>query len=217
MTDSILYEDGKDIMHVSFSYHPNGKLRERELNDSRTKTTELTLFYDDGIMERNTMWVNGTGNQVYYYQSGQVKKVERYKNKKIISADYFKQDGTAMTEKEARKIEEKNPPDYKKYIEENKTIPGMPPSYPGGPAGFSSFFSRNFKPPQNNSSQPLESVTVTFYLDKAGFAKDIKVSGSSNRDLEIEIQTVFRRMSPWNMNGHESYGPIKYTINLSGY
>lgn len=92
------------------------------------------------------------------------------------------------------------------------------PSYPGGPAGFSSFFSRNFKPPQNYSAGEFpESVTVTFYLDKAGFAKNIQVSGTSNRDLEIEITTVFRRMAAWNMNGLKSFGPITYTINLSGY
>ena len=213
LTDSVLYEDGKDIIRISYAYYSNGVLYTRTLNDSRTKTTEFTSYDKDGNLERNTNWVNGTGDQIYYYPDGKIKKLEEYKKKKMVSVAYFKPDGSKMKEKEFRKTEEKDNASNKKAADEVTATPGMPPSYPGGSTGFMSFFQRNFKAPESLRGMS-QRVTVTFFLDKAGFAYDIRVTGSSDRNVEIEVLTVFRRMAAWTMNGYKSYGPITYTIEL---
>ncbi len=214
LSDSVFYEMDQPVIRISLSYYDNDSLSNRSLNNSRTNTIEIVSYDRNGKMERKTKWINGTGDQVYYYPDGKTKMIQKYENKQLIAVINYNPDGSEIKEKEEKTVKKQK---EKNAEPENRTIPTGPPSYPGGPAGFSSFFSRNFKPPRNNSGLPSDVVTVTFYLDKAGFAKDIRVSGSPNRDLEIEIQTVFRRMSAWNMNGHQSYGPINYTINLSGY
>ena len=208
LTDSILYENGKDIIRISYSYHNNGVLSSRTMNNFKIKTTELSFYNEEANLVRNTRWINGTGDQIYYYPNGQVKTIEKYKDKKIVSTKNYNPDGTEISEKKPKKNKER--------IADNKNqVVGGSPSYPGGSAGFESFFRRNFKQPESLGREGFsESVTVTFYLDKSGFANNIRVSGARNRDIEIEVLAVFRRMAAWTMNGHQSFGPITYTINL---
>ena len=209
LTDSVLFENGMDMTRVSLSYNDKGKLRSRTLNEAVTQTFEITTFDDNGNLTRHTKWVKGSGDQIFYYPTGQVKMIEKYKNKEVTRIEYFNPDGSEVSEKEMKKIEEKLSPAYTNQM-------GQAPEYPGGWAGFNSFFNRNFKVPASFGRQGFSDlVIVTFFLDKAGFAYDIKVSGSNNRDIEIEVLTVFRRMNAWNMHGYQKFGPITYTLNLS--
>jgi antitoxin component YwqK of YwqJK toxin-antitoxin module len=208
LTDSVLFENGTDILRITYSYYKKGNLSGRILNDSRTKTSELSSYDEDGNLVRYSKWINGSGDQTYYYSNGQAKTIETFIDKKIISIKNYKKDGTEVVDTKSKKKGEKT--------EEvnNQMITGAP-SYPGGPAGFQSFFSRNFKPPQSLGRDGFsELVTVTFYLDKSGFAYNIRITGASNRDVETEVLAVFRRMAAWTMNGHQSFGPITYTISL---
>ena len=185
-----------------------GILTSRILNDSKTKISEVTAFDDEGKLVRFAKWINGNGDQVYFDPSGAVKSIEKYENNKMVSTKYYNPDGSEISENKSKKKEEKT------AISIDQVVRGAP-SYPGGSAGFESFFRRNFKPPPSLGREVFsEVVTVTFSLDKAGFANNIRVSGASNRDIEIEVMTVFRRMAAWNMNGYQSFGPITYTISL---
>jgi antitoxin component YwqK of YwqJK toxin-antitoxin module len=207
-TDSVLFENGEIMARITWSYHTNGKLSGRVLSDSRNKVAELTFYDEEGNIKRSTSWINGSGDQVYYYPNRSIKMIETYKDRKKIAVKHFLPDGKELSEKAMTKKENKLIANYK------GGVTGAP-SYPGGSSGFDNFFRQTFKAPQNQGTDEFPgSVTVSFYLDKAGFANNIKVAGLNNRNLEIEILTVFRRMVAWNMNGHTSFGPIVYTIIL---
>lgn len=209
LTDSIFYEDGIDILSISYSYDQKDILNNRVLKDSKTKTLEITSFGEKGNVARHTKWIDGTGDQVYYYPNGHVKTIEKYENKKIVATKYYKPDGTEVSAKEMKKNEEKIMAGFRNQA-------GGTPEYPGGSAGFFSFFNGNFKASSGQGQERFsETVTVTFYLDKAGFAYNIHVSGARNREVESEIFSVFRRMPAWKMYGHQSFGPVTYTINIS--
>lgn len=209
LTDSVLFQNGADFTRIVFNYYSNGNLNTRIYNDPVTRTSEVTVYRENGALQRHASWINGTGIQTTYYPTGQIEMVEVYKNKNVTSTKYFTPEGSEISQKEMRKTEEK-------LLSAFRGETSGTPEYPGGSAGFSSFFHRNFKSPESFGREGFsESVTVTFYLDKSGFANNIKVSGASNRDVEIEVMAVFRRMPAWNMHGYQSFGPITYTINLT--
>jgi antitoxin component YwqK of YwqJK toxin-antitoxin module len=214
LTDSILYEDGIDILSISYRYDSNGILNTRELKDSKTKTFEITSFGEEGNITRHTKWINGTGDQVYYYTNGQVQTIEKYKNKKLDAVGHYRPDGTKISEKEFRKEQEKIIADLRKQIED-KT-----PSFPGGSAGFRSFFEKNFRTPLSFQEAVRNAVPIriSFYLDKDGYAYNIVVEESTDLDLRRAVENVFKNMPAWNMNGFKEFGPIRYNITLSrGY
>jgi antitoxin component YwqK of YwqJK toxin-antitoxin module len=145
LIDSIIFENGMSVFSLSFSYNQDEILESRILNDSRTKTLEITSYDVDGNLSRNTKWIGGTGDQIYYYPNGQVKTIEKYKDKKIVSIEHYLPDGTKISEKEFKKQQEKIMADFRKQMEEKS------PSFPGGNAGFRSFFEKNFRTPQSFS------------------------------------------------------------------
>lgn len=204
--DSILYRGGKIFERTSYAYFDSSKISNRTYRNLIGNIFISTEWYRNGSIKSNLSTKDGTGVETKYYENRNIESVITFLEGSLAEIKLYKKDGTEIKDSDiARK-------------RRNSSVFEIPkgPSYPGGEAGFSSFFQRNFKPPKNFVSGMMpESVTVTFFLDKAGFAHDIKVTGASNRDLEIEIMTVFRRMAAWNMNGLPGYGPINYTINLS--
>ncbi len=210
LTDSILFENGLDVITIKFIYHRTGKPASRLLIELRKKIREFTGWDPAGRLESAASWVDGDGERKSYNELGKISKIETYQKNKIVSTRYFKNDGTEYTKQELARILAPSP-----VI---NPASNMPPSYPGGWAGFNSFFNRNFKTPQSFGRDGFsDQVTVTFFLDKSGYAYDIRITGTTNREVETEIRTVFRRMSPWVMNGHKTYGPINYTLNISPF
>jgi len=214
LSDSILYANGKKLEHIAFS-HDNGQLATRVFINSRKNSSETIEWYTREPVRtiKSITSTEGTsGEELKYYPTGKLESVTLFESGKTKSQKFYKEDGTEMTKEEVSK-NKKSPQEYATAAE---AATRRIPTYPGGDNSFFDFFQRNFKAPKSlrNNGQ---TVTVTFSLDKAGFAKDIRVSGSSDRDVEIEVMAVFRRMSAWNMNGFPAFGPITYTLNLSGY
>lgn len=205
--DSILYRGGIVFERISYVYFDSSIISSKRIyRNTFENVFNTTEWFRNGLIKDKLVTRGGSGTDTSYHENGNIKSITTFLNGTLNSSQFYNKDGSAIKNSDLASRRK------------GHSVFEMPngPCYPGGAAGFSSFFQRNFKPPQNYASGIMpESVTVTFYLDKAGFAYDIKVDGASNRDLEIEIMTVFRRMAAWNMNGLSGYGPITYTINLS--
>ncbi len=208
VTDSVLFEEGNRAESVTLSYHPNFQLSRRYFIGKKGRTEE-TEWYPDGTLKRDFKINSNVGVDNRYYPNGRLKSMEHVKMGKVEWGQYYKEDGTELTKAERKQKDNPSSTNGARQI-------NSAPSYPGGQAAFASFFQRNFKVPKSLQTENIsESVTVTFYLDKAGYAYDIKVTGATNREVEIEVKTVFQRMPAWLMNGFTNgFGPITQVINL---
>lgn len=211
LTDSILFNKGEEIARITFLYYENDSLESRVLNDSRTNTKEMTTYDDSGRLTRKAAWIDGTGDQVNYYTNGRIKSVEKYKKNIRESVTYFNEEGTEISEKEIKKEQETRMANLRKDLQT------YTPEFPGGTKALHSYFERNFRPPSNMGQQAtiVEFMNVQFYLDKKGYAYDIKVENSANFELLQAVQTLFRNMPPWNMKGLSSFGPVYYRFQLT--
>ena len=209
LADSILYKKGQKTEQISFRYHYSGKLSGRTLFNMRNNIMDITEWYSDGSLKLKSKTGNGAGDETKYYPNGKVESVVHYRNGTVEQEEFYNDDGTEMTKEEIEK-KKKSFKDILSFLAVNG------PSFPNGPIGFINYFTKNFNPPKiSRSGQFRQAVTVSFYLNKAGFAYDIQVSESSNKNLEIEIKSLLRRMPAWDMNGYESFGPITFTLNLA--
>jgi antitoxin component YwqK of YwqJK toxin-antitoxin module len=202
VSDSILFEKGQNLEHIALGYH-EGKLVSRTFIDARKNSTETIEWYttEKERVIKSKLTVKGeNGEDIQYYNNGQIASITLLKGAKVLSEKRFNKDGIEITKGSGKK----NEPNIN---------PAQPPTYPGGTAAFMDFFKRNFNAPKSLDLTG-QTVTISFMLDKAGFAYDIKVSGSSDRTVEIEVLSVVRKMSPWTMNGYPQYGPVTYHINL---
>ena len=219
LMDSIVYEKGDAVINTHYSYHPNGKKAVRNFKDNTVKKVEQTWWEADGTLQSYAKWIDGDGERITYHPNGQAGAIETYKNSKIVSTKYFTEDGTDMKDyvkKPKKKLDKENQSLPSPVLTDDKSAP----EYPGGMAGFSSYFTKNFKAPQSLFEQvrSIERITLTFMLDKKGFANDIKILEFSSMELHEAIREVFNRMPPWNMKSFKSFGPVTYEINLQrGY
>ena len=220
LTDSLLYEDGRDIMKISFSYYESGNLYTRVLNDVRTKTKEFTKWNEDGSLNQHYKFINGMGNWTRFYPNGQLKEVEYQTNGKKDSSNYYTETGILTTESEAAAFKKKEAAEFEKQISDLKIkTAGNTPVYPGGSSALRAYVLNNLRiTSQSNERNPfdrVENISVIFYLDKNGRAENITIQGGSNSALQNQLFRIFRNMPAWDMKGQTKYGPVPYSINLN--
>ena len=212
LTDSVLYDMGSDLVRTSYSFYDNGLLKSRITNDSRNKSTVILLVDDQGNPERVTNWVQGTGDQIYFYPNGKARKIEHYKNKKLVSTGYFNVDGTPVTNKKTIRENEKETRAFWQKFKDSS------PQFPGGEQGFRDQFQRHLRTPAAvlNDIRNAVVIRIIFYLNEEGRATNIQITESATIELNRAVEIAFRNMPAWDMKGHSSYGPVQYTISITG-
>jgi antitoxin component YwqK of YwqJK toxin-antitoxin module len=212
LTDSVLFDNGKDLVRTSYTFYDNGLLKSRISNDSRNKSTEIMLIDANGNLERLTKWVQGTGDQTYYYPNGKIRSIEHYKDKVLSSIDYFHADGTPLSKKDSKKEKENQTENSWKKIRDGSPI------FPGGEVGFREQFQKHFRTPPGvaNDIRNAVLIRIMFDLDKDGRAINIRLMESATIELNRSVEMAFRNMPAWDMKGLLSYGPIQYTISITG-
>jgi antitoxin component YwqK of YwqJK toxin-antitoxin module len=217
LTDSVFLEKGDAVITTTYSYYSNGHVNTRNYKDNTTKTVEQTWWNEDGSLGSTAHWVDGEGERATYHATGQKSSVEKFKKSKVVSTTYYKEDGTEISKDALRKEERKSKKESEeKAIVAKEKMQSLQPEFPGGMAGFGSYFTKNFKAPQSLFEQvrSIERITIVFMLDKKGYATDIKIQEFSSFELHEAVRDVFNHMPAWNMKGYKSFGPVTYIINL---
>ncbi|MCX6318480.1 MAG: hypothetical protein NTW29_14405 [Bacteroidetes bacterium] len=211
ITDSVLFYHGEETLRITLLYNADNQLESRSVKNRLSGLDELVLFYEDGKQKKYSKLFSGTGESTEFYPNGTAKSKLVFKKYQRQSATYYHEDGSEMTQEEMATYLKKNEPTETDVYKNNK------PEFPGGTKGLQSYFERNFRFPSNISQQAtmIDFLTIEFYLDKKGYAYDIKVENSANYELIQAVKELFRNMPPWNMNGSNNFGPINYRFKLT--
>jgi antitoxin component YwqK of YwqJK toxin-antitoxin module len=212
LSDSIVYENGVDIIHNEFFYDRSGKLVKRTSIDNRTGNSEDFNFDEKGNKESYTKRVKATAEHIYYYPNGNIRSTDKMEAGKLVSVKYYGPDGREISEKEGKKYEKES----KKAAADIAVSNSDRPIYPGGEVAFYDFLKRNMQlsPSDLGNVGSRSTMYISFMLDKKGNPKDIKVDGVS-RDTQLNVASVINRMPSWNMHGLPGYGPMKFSLDIS--
>jgi antitoxin component YwqK of YwqJK toxin-antitoxin module len=216
LSDSSYYENGHLISRVSFQYHSNDRLSSRNFQDYQKKIKDISMWDDKGTLTSKVFWIDGTGDQTFYYENGNIKSISHSQKGKHTSTKQYNEDGSEMSKQELKKREE----DFANRMKEiRQTAEKNQPRFPGGSAGFISYLEHHIKFPESflNQIQPGEKIKISFRLNQDGFAYDIEVLEFENYDLQQAVANAFKNMPAWNMNGHKKFGPITYMLNVSRF
>lgn len=202
--DSILYENGKDVMSITYNY-ANQKKYSRVVNDVRDGSKEYTKFFEDGSIQAYGYWKNGTGDQTEYYKyPAKRKAITRYEKNKVTVEWHFNEDGTVIPEDV-----------YKKQQDMANSIP----SYPGGLNKLAKDIAEKVRSAFRNESfganiNGLE-YRLSFMVNKKGRGYDLKVNGlPESAPLYRAFKDALESSEKFDMKGQELWGPVYITIRL---
>lgn len=216
LSDSSFYENGNLISQTSFQYHSNGRISSRNFQDYPKEIKDISMWNDKGTLTSKVLWIDGTGDQTFYYENGNIRTIYHSRKGKHVSTKEYNEDGSEMTKHELKKREE----DFANKMKEmRQSAEENLPRFPGGSAGFVSYLEHHIKFPDSflNQIQPGERIKISFRLNQDGFAYDIEVLEFDNYDLKQAVADAFKSMPAWNMKGHKKFGPITYTLNVSRF
>jgi len=212
LTDSIVYKDGEALFRENSVYNQYGILTSYHRNDNLTKTRTYKNYFLSGALKDSSGWVDKKGELKIYYENGGLAELAKYdETGKRIFWQHYKEDGTAISEKEYNKIFEKN-------LEELlRNAKSKMPEFLGGEGQLGMFFQRNLKlpPGYSNTIHQFQTITFSFMLDEKGKAYDPKMVEPKDEELLHAIENMLRVMPAWNMKGYKSYGPITQIINIT--
>ena len=222
LTDSIFFEDSIAKVSYLWYYSEALVLRSYEINNLRTGQKSLTTYDDNGHLESENEFMGKEGESKIYHPDGgvfQITKFNQYGDKILVQR--FKQDGSEMTEKEYQReldrhtIFIRDDPRFSR-VQGPITVLGERPDYTGGRNEFDKFVSDNIKLPQkfSDGSHGTLSVRFSFYLNRKGNPYNVKVIRPADKELEKAIADVLKTITPWDMRGHENYGPLVRVINI---
>lgn len=209
--DSVLYEDGADVLYISFQYHEeNGAIASRSSSDKRANFSK-TQYWDTAGVLKKVVFVGVEGDEtITYYPNGKTKSIRRRNKSNDYTTRYFDESGKDIT----KKIEKQFGTDDM----QGAYFPGKldEPYFKAGRKELADFIKRNldFKSEGTQTVGSSYFVLISFMLDESGRAKDIKVKGVSQETV-LKIEGILRRMTRWEMNGHTSYGPISLNFQIS--
>lgn len=130
-------------------------------------------WYKSGALESTAMYQKGKmeGIQTRYYESGQVKRIENFKNDAFIDGKCFDENGTEIA--------------FFPYT--------VQPEFPGGIKEFYKYVAKNFKTPNNSKGQ----IKISFFVEVDGTLRDYKILEGFNYDMNVETLRVLFNSPLW--------------------
>jgi antitoxin component YwqK of YwqJK toxin-antitoxin module len=212
LTDSIVYKNGEMLFRENSVYNDHGILTSYQLHDNVTKRKINKNYFPSGALKDSSAWLDKKGELKLYYENGGMAQLAQFDEKgKRIFLQYYKEDGTAISEKEYSKIFEKKLEDLRQSAKEKM------PEFLGGDGQLGIFFQKNLKLPSayTNTIHQNQRITFSFMLNEKGKAYDPKMVDPLDDEFLHAIEDMLKIMPPWQMKGHKSYGPITQTINIT--
>ena len=176
-----LNHDGNSKLTTEQIFFKNGELKFEKIyenyNSKNKSLIEKKHYYPNGQLHINSNLKKEKyhGNFFSYWENGQMKRKDIYKNGKIKEGDCWDNQGKLI--------------DY--YDFESH------PQFPGGSSELVSYISNNFDrgsiPPNSKENR----VIVKFEIDIDGKVKNVTLKESVNPLLEKEIMRLFSTMPNW--------------------
>lgn len=175
------YIDGTVRNSDQFSNFHKKILNGTSVNWYKNGNKESVLLYTEGKQE---------GIQIRYYENGQVKRNENYKNGEFIDGTCFDENGTEIAF-------------FPYYVK---------PEFPGGINEFYKYIGKNFKSPNSAKGE----IKVVFYIEKDGSLRDFKIIEGLNYDMNVEaLRVLFNspRWIPGKIDGKDAR--VKYGLPIT--
>lgn len=129
MSDSIEYVNGM-VIGTDMSWHPNGYLKDSAFIKSDGSGV-LVSWFDDGSLAQAGLYAAGrkeTGKWKFFYRNGNPSSIEIYDNGKLLSRQYYNEDGTEIKDTTNTDRDASFPGGlqaWKKYLEKHTYFPSQ--------------------------------------------------------------------------------------------
>ncbi|RKS93905.1 protein TonB [Flavobacterium limicola] len=170
-----IYEDSPEetlrttyyLDNTLFSKDHFSNYKKRILNGTSEK------WYKNGKKEMLAIYVKGKqeGIQTRYFENGQIKRTENFKNGKFVDGNCFNENGTEIEF-------------FTYYIK---------PEFPGGMKAFYDYIAKNFKLPNNSKGL----IKIAFVVERDGTLSDFKIIEGINYDMNVEAVRVLFNSPKW--------------------
>ena len=196
LASSCLYRNGF-IVDVYLEWNENGNLSmEGRYADSLSfdQRVEIHKFNKSAVFPGQTDSLSvKDGVWEFYHFNGLLSAKEEYDKGKLISANYFEEDGKPAG---------------------SDAVVEIMPAFPGGIEGLMKYLKKNIKYPKQDKRSGKEGLTmVSFVVNRDGFVQDAKVIKSATPLMDEESLRVVNSMPKWTP-GKKENRRIELEFNL---
>jgi protein TonB len=181
-TRTTYFVDGTKRNYDQFSNFKKRTLNGTSESWYESGTKELTSFFKKGKQE---------GQLTRYYENGQIKRSENYRNNEFIDGKCFDENGTEITF-------------FPYYVE---------PEFPGGMKAFYDYVAKNFKSPNSGRGE----IKISFYVELDGTLNHFEVIKSINKEMDlsaIRLLVNSPKWTPGKIDGKEARVKFRIPINV---
>ena len=175
------------INNSLFSKDHFSNYKRRILNGTSEK------WYKNGAKEMLAIYVKGKneGIQTRYFENGQIKRSENFKNGKFVDGKCFDENGTEIVF-------------FPYYVK---------PEFPGGMKAFYNYIEKNFKSPNGSKGE----IKIGFYVELDGTLNHFEVLKSINKEMDlsaIKLLVNSPRWTPGRIDGKDARVKFDIPINI---
>ncbi|MDP3680369.1 MAG: energy transducer TonB [Flavobacterium sp.] len=149
-------------------------------------------WYKNGTKQMLAIYIKGKqeGVQTRYFENGQVKRTENFKNGEFVDGKCFDENGTEIAF-------------FPYYVK---------PEFPGGMKAFYDYVANNFKSPNSGRGE----IRIGFYVELDGTLNHFEVVKSINKEMDLSAIRLLvngPRWTPGKIDGKETR--VKFGIPIT--
>jgi protein TonB len=170
-----IYEDSPEGTLRTTYYLDNTVYSKDQFSNYKKRTLNGTSekWYKNGAKEMLAIYSKGKqeGIQTRYFENGQVKRNENFKNGKFVDGKCFDENGTEI--------------EFFPYY--------VKPEFPGGMKAFYDYLAKKIKSPNSSKGQ----IKIAFVVELDGTLSDFKIIEGINYDMNVEAVRVLFNSPKW--------------------
>jgi antitoxin component YwqK of YwqJK toxin-antitoxin module len=190
-----IYEDNKEGTQRTTYYIDNTIYKRDQFSNYKKRILNGTSesWYKSGAKQTLAIYIKGKqeGIQTRYFENGQVKRTENFKNGKFVDGKCFDENGTEIEF-------------FPYYVQ---------PEFPGGIKAFYDYVANNFKSPNSGRGE----IKIGFYVELDGTLNHFEVVKSINKEMDlsaIRLLVNSPRWTPGKIDGKEARVKFGIPINV---
>jgi hypothetical protein len=190
-----IYEDNVEGTQRTTYYIDNTIYKRDQFSNYKKRILNGTSesWHKNGAKQTLSIYIKGKqeGIQTRYFENGQVKRLENFKNGKFVDGKCFDQNGTEI--------------DFFPYY--------VKPEFPGGMKAFYDYVANNFKSPNSGRGE----IKIGFYVELDGTLNHFEVVKSINKEMDlsaIRLLVNSPRWIPGKIDGKEARVKFGIPINV---
>lgn len=190
-----IYEEGSEGTVRSTYYLDNTIYSKDQFSNYKKRILNGTSerWYKNGAKEILAIYSKGKqeGIQTRYFENGQIKRTENFKNGEFVDGKCFNEDGAEI--------------EFFPYY--------VKPEFPGGIKVFYDYVAKNFKSPNNGKGE----IRIEFYVELDGTLNHFKVLKSINKEIDLSAIRLLVNSPKWipgKIDGKDARMKFGIPINI---